>query len=83
MNSQRFQEYRCESGIALFAWRVSWNYPYSPFNIGWPCYSILINVLFFNTGVSYDSFPRVDESSVRQGSIDQPTAPVGEASSVL
>ena len=29
---QRFQAYRCESGIAIFAWRVPWNYAYSPFN---------------------------------------------------
>ena len=28
----RFQGYRCESGIAIFAWRVIWDYAYSPFN---------------------------------------------------
>ena len=28
----RFQGYRCKSGIAIFAWRVTWNYAYSPFN---------------------------------------------------
>ena len=27
----RFQWYRCESGIAIFAWRVAWNYANSPF----------------------------------------------------
>ena len=27
-----FQRYRCESGIAIFVWRVNWNYAYSPFN---------------------------------------------------
>ena len=44
---------------------------------------ILITFCFFNAGVSYDSFPCVDESSIRKGSFDQPTASVGEASSVL
>jgi len=29
---ERFQGYRCESGFAILAWRVSWNYTYSPFN---------------------------------------------------
>ena len=28
---QSFQGYRCESGIAIFIWRVIWNYAYSPF----------------------------------------------------
>ena len=27
----RFQGYRCESGIAIFAWRVTYNYAYSLF----------------------------------------------------
>ena len=27
----RFQGYRSESDIAIFAWRVTWNYAYSPF----------------------------------------------------
>ena len=31
MNSQRFKGYRCESGTAIFAWRITWNYAYSPF----------------------------------------------------
>ena len=31
INSQRFKGYRCKSGIALFAWRVTLNYAYSPF----------------------------------------------------
>ena len=31
MNSQWFKGYRCESGIAIFAWRITWNYAYSPF----------------------------------------------------
>ena len=29
---ERFQGYRSESGFAILAWRVSWNYTYSPFN---------------------------------------------------
>ena len=33
MVSSRFQGYCCESGIALFAWRVTWNYAYSPFKL--------------------------------------------------
>ena len=28
---QRFQGYLCEWVIAIFAWRVTWNYAYSPF----------------------------------------------------
>ena len=27
-----FQGYRCKWGIALLAWKVTWNYAYSPFN---------------------------------------------------
>ena len=27
----RFQGYRCKSGIAIFAWTVTWVYAYSPF----------------------------------------------------
>ena len=27
----KFQEYRCKSKVAIFAWRVTWNYAYSPF----------------------------------------------------
>ena len=27
-----FQGYRCKWGIALFAWKVTWNYAYSSFN---------------------------------------------------
>ena len=30
---QRFQEYRCESGLAIFAWRITGNYTYNPFNM--------------------------------------------------
>ena len=30
---QRFHEYRCESGVAIFAWWVTWKYTYSPFKI--------------------------------------------------
>ena len=26
---QSFQGFRCKSGIAIFAWRVTWNYAYS------------------------------------------------------
>ena len=33
-NSQRFKEYRCKSGVALFAWRINWNYAYSPLESG-------------------------------------------------
>ena len=33
MIKQSFQGYRFKSGIVIFAWRVSWNYAYSPFNI--------------------------------------------------
>ena len=29
--TQSFKGYRCKSGIALFVWRVTWNYAYSPF----------------------------------------------------
>ena len=25
-------EYHCESDNAIFAWRVTWNYAYNPFN---------------------------------------------------
>ena len=28
-----FQGYHCKSGIAIFAWRVTWNYAYSPFYV--------------------------------------------------
>ena len=28
---QSFQGYLCESGIAIYAWKVSLNYAYSPF----------------------------------------------------
>ena len=28
----KFWGYRCKSGNAIFAWRVTWNYAYSPFN---------------------------------------------------
>ena len=30
---QNFLRYRCESGYAIFAWRLTWNYAYSPFNL--------------------------------------------------
>jgi len=29
---ERFQMYRCESGIAIFAWRITKSYAYRPFN---------------------------------------------------
>ena len=29
---QSFQVWRCKLGIAIFAWRVTWNYAYSPLN---------------------------------------------------
>ena len=29
----RFQRYLCKSDIAILAWKVTWNYAYSPFNI--------------------------------------------------
>ena len=29
----RFQGYRCKSGIAIFAWRITWKFGYSPFKI--------------------------------------------------
>ena len=29
---KKFQWYRCESGIAIFAWKVTLNYAYSPLN---------------------------------------------------
>ena len=28
----RFQEYRCKSGIVIFAWRIALHYAYSPFS---------------------------------------------------
>ena len=28
---QSFQEFRCKSDIAIFAWRFTWNYAYNPF----------------------------------------------------
>ena len=28
---RKFQGYRCESDIAFFAWKVTWNYAYSHF----------------------------------------------------
>ena len=34
---QMFQEYRCESGIAVLALRVICIYAYSPFNVLDPC----------------------------------------------
>ena len=30
---QRFQGYRFKSGIAIFSWRITLNYAYSPFNL--------------------------------------------------
>ena len=30
-SEKRFPGYCCESGIAIFAWRDTWNYAYSPF----------------------------------------------------
>ena len=29
----RFQRYLCKSDIAILAWKVTWNYAFSPFNI--------------------------------------------------
>ena len=29
----RFQGYRCKSGIVIFAFRVTWNYAYSPYKL--------------------------------------------------
>ena len=31
LNSYRFLGYRCESCVAVIAWRVTWNYTHSPF----------------------------------------------------
>ena len=31
---QRFQGYRCKSGIVIFTWRLTWNYADSPFKTG-------------------------------------------------
>ena len=33
MNTERFKACSCKSDIVLFAWRVSWNYVYSPFKL--------------------------------------------------
>ena len=33
LTRQSFQGHRCKSGIAIFAWRLTWNYAYSPFSI--------------------------------------------------
>ena len=33
----RFQGYRVKSGIGIFAWRVTWNYAYSPFKFSLTC----------------------------------------------
>ena len=37
-----FQGYRCELGITSFAWRIAWNYAYSPFKL------IVRSKLFFS-----------------------------------
>ena len=47
MVSSRFQGYCCESGIALCAMRVAWNYAYSPskLEIGVPLKIIYFRVI--------------------------------------
>ena len=48
---QSSKGYYCESGIAIFAWRVKWNYAYSHFksnlNLKRPCFKIEIKSLLF------------------------------------
>ena len=31
----RYQGYRCKTSIVIVAWRVTWNYAYSPFLLAW------------------------------------------------
>ena len=47
--TQRCKGYCCKSGIVLFAWRVTWNYDFSPFKLllGWR-YLILILINIYN-----------------------------------
>ena len=39
---RRFQGYRCKSGITIWAWRVTWNYAYSPFKSIFHVFSVVI-----------------------------------------
>ena len=41
---QNVQGYLCKSGMAIFAWRVTWNYPDSLFKEWWMVSKTLINL---------------------------------------
>ena len=62
----RFQGYRCKSGIAIFKWRVTWNYAYSSLKsqvlgfmkqfsalLSFPCTpNFFENILFFRIHIN-------------------------------
>ena len=55
---QSSQGYRCESGIAIFAWRVTWNYAYGPFKMNLPvCIGAghFWNIILWMIGVWYSN----------------------------
>ena len=51
-----FQGYRCKWGIALFAWKVTWNYAYSSFN-GICRFSVILQTEHGKSSPSFDREP--------------------------
>ena len=48
--------YRCESDIVIFAWRVTWNYVYSPFKLSTKILTFISNIELSNTFLNYEHF---------------------------
>ena len=53
-SDRMFSGYRCESGIAILAWKVTWNYSYSPFK--WSQLEILLTWSLFGQVTTSTSF---------------------------
>ena len=62
---QSFPGYRCKSDVAIFAWRVTCNYAYSPFNLTAYFYTIL-KLRIFKLGKYFHGATCFSNQNLRQ-----------------